>query len=107
MSNFDRITQQPGVMGGKACIRGLRVTVAMILSQMASGHSIEAILAEYPCLEREDILHALQYAARLAEESEIESNISEEEQNRITLEAHTSFLRSDLKISDVFGKLEN
>jgi uncharacterized protein (DUF433 family) len=58
---FDRITQEPGVMGGKACIRGMRVTVGMIVGQIASGRSIEELLAEYPYLEREDILQALRY----------------------------------------------
>jgi uncharacterized protein (DUF433 family) len=71
MAQLDRITQDPGVMGGKACIRGMRVTVGMIVGQIGAGHSIEAILAEYPYLEREDILQALRYAAWLAEEREV------------------------------------
>ena len=53
-------------MGGKACIRGMRVTVSMILGQLGAGYSIEQILADYPYLEREDILQAVQYAALLA-----------------------------------------
>ena len=68
---FDRITQEPGLMGGKACIRGMRVTVGMIVGQIGSGRSIEELLAEYPYLEREDILQALRYAAWRAEEREI------------------------------------
>jgi uncharacterized protein (DUF433 family) len=68
---FERITQEPGVMGGKACIRGLRVTVGMIVGQIGSGRSIEELLSEYPYLEREDILQALRYAAWRAEEREI------------------------------------
>jgi uncharacterized protein (DUF433 family) len=71
MPQFDRITQEPGVMGGKACIRGMRVTVGMIVGQIGSGRSIEELLAEYPYLEREDILQALRYAAWRAEEREI------------------------------------
>ena len=71
MRQFDRITQEPGVMGGKACIRGMRVTVGMIVSQIGTGHSIENILADYPYLEREDIMQALRYAAWRAEEREI------------------------------------
>lgn len=66
MSQFDRITQDPAIMDGKACIRGLRVTVGMIISQLGAGHTIEQILADYPYLEREDILQALRYAATLA-----------------------------------------
>ena len=68
---LDRITQKPGVMGGKACIRGMRVTVAMVVGQIGAGHSIEDVLADYPYLEREDILQALRFAAWLAEEREI------------------------------------
>jgi uncharacterized protein (DUF433 family) len=67
MSTFDRITQRPGQMGGKACIRGLRVTAAMLVNQIGAGRTIEEVLADYPYLEREDILQALQYAAWLAE----------------------------------------
>ncbi len=63
---FDRITQSPGVMGGKACIRGMRVTVSMLVHQIAAGRSIDAVLADYPYLEREDVLQALRYAAWLA-----------------------------------------
>ena len=71
MTQLDRITQQPGVMGGKACIRGMRVTVGMIVAQIGAGHSIEDVLTDYPYLEREDILQALRYAAWRAEEREI------------------------------------
>jgi len=68
---LDRITQRAGIMGGKPCIRGLRVTVGMIVSQIGAGRSIEAVLADYPYLEREDVLQALRYAAWRAEEREI------------------------------------
>ena len=71
MRQFDRITQNPGVMGGRACIRGMRVTVGMVVGQIGTGHSIDEILADYPYLEREDIMHALRYAAWLAEEREV------------------------------------
>jgi uncharacterized protein (DUF433 family) len=71
MTQFDRITQQPNVMGGKACVRGMRVTVGMLLNQIGTGHSIEEILVDYPYLEREDILQALRYAAWRTEEREI------------------------------------
>jgi uncharacterized protein (DUF433 family) len=71
MPQFDRITQQAGVMGGKACIRGLRVTVGTIVGQIAAGHTIDEVLADYPYLEREDILQALRYAAWLAEDREV------------------------------------
>jgi len=72
MGQFDRITQQPEVMGGKACVRGMRVTVGMILGQIGAGSNIETILVDYPYLEREDIMQAIRYAAWRAEEREIE-----------------------------------
>lgn len=62
---FERITFTPGVMGGRACIRGMRITVAHVLNLVASGMSSEDILREYPDLEREDITEALHYAACL------------------------------------------
>lgn len=70
MSHYSRITQNPTIMGGKACIRGMRVTVSMILGQLASGKTAKDILVDYPYLEEEDITQALQYAAWLAEERE-------------------------------------
>ncbi len=54
-------------MGGKACIRGMRVTAAMVVNQIGAGRTIEEVLVDYPYLEREDVLQALQYAAWLAE----------------------------------------
>ena len=71
MPQLDRISQDPAVMGGKPCIRGMRVTVGMIVGMIGAGHSVEEILAGYPYLEREDILQALRYAAWLAEEREV------------------------------------
>ena len=71
MEQFDRITQQPDVMSGKACIRGMRVTVGMIVNQIGSGHSFDEVLADYPYLEREDLLQALRYAAWRSEDREI------------------------------------
>ncbi|MCX7421745.1 MAG: DUF433 domain-containing protein [Planctomycetia bacterium] len=67
---FDRITLTPSVMGGKPCIRGMRVTVGMILGLLASRVSREQILAEYPYLEDADIDAALEYAAWRVEERE-------------------------------------
>jgi uncharacterized protein (DUF433 family) len=66
--NLDRITFDPKVMGGKPCIRGLRVTVGTIVGLLASGYSSEKILDLYPYLEEEDIRQALSYAAWRAEE---------------------------------------
>jgi len=62
MNQFDRITQVPSVMGGKARIRGMRVTVGNVVGQIGTGRSIEELLQDYPYLEREDILQALRYA---------------------------------------------
>lgn len=61
MNDFTRITQNPAVMGGKPCIRGLRVTVGMIVGQIGAGRSIDQLLADYPYLQREDVLDALRY----------------------------------------------
>jgi uncharacterized protein (DUF433 family) len=71
VDHLDRITQSPGIVGGKACIRGMRVTVGMVVGQIGAGHSVEDVLSAYPYLEREDILQALRYAAWLAEEREV------------------------------------
>jgi uncharacterized protein (DUF433 family) len=65
---LDRITQQPEIMGGKACIRGMRVTVGMVVGQIGAGRSVDEVLADFPYLEREDILQALRYAAWRAHE---------------------------------------
>lgn len=64
MSDFARITENPAVMGGKPCIRGMRVTVGMIAGQIKAGRSVEDLLEDYPYLERDDILDALRYAER-------------------------------------------
>ncbi len=60
LPGLDRITVDPQVMGGKPCIRGMRVTVNMILGLLAAGHSIERILKAYPYLEHEDIRQAIE-----------------------------------------------
>lgn len=71
MGQLDRITQQPEVMGGKACIRGMRVTVGMVVGQIGAGYSVAEILTDYPYLEREDVMQALRYAAWRSEEREV------------------------------------
>ena len=72
MIELDRITQKPEVMGGKACIRGMRVTVAMIVGQIGGGVSIDDLLSDFPYLEREDVYQALRYAAWRVDEREVE-----------------------------------
>lgn len=69
LTGFDRITFDPNIMGGRACIRGMRITVALILNLIANEMSTEGIIEAYPYLEPEDIHQALRYAAWLAEES--------------------------------------
>ncbi len=71
MHNLTRITFNPEVMGGKPCIRGMRVTVGTIVGLIGAGKTIDEVLADYPYLEREDILEALSYAAWRAEEREV------------------------------------
>jgi uncharacterized protein (DUF433 family) len=72
MAEFSRVTRNPAIMGGKACIRGMRVTVGMILGNLGAGVSIDELLAAYPYLERDDVLEAIRYGAWLAEEREID-----------------------------------
>ncbi|MFM7831153.1 MAG: DUF433 domain-containing protein [Planctomycetaceae bacterium] len=71
MAQIDRITCDPAVMGGKPCIRGLRVTVATVLGLLAAGRSREEILGAYPYLEQEDIDQCLAYAAWRMEERDV------------------------------------
>lgn len=66
---FDRITFTPGMMGGKACIRGMRIPVSVIVRMIANGASVDEVLADYPDLEKDDVTEALQYAAWLADEA--------------------------------------
>jgi uncharacterized protein (DUF433 family) len=66
--NWPRITIEPGKMGGRACIRGLRMTVSTVVRMVASNLSFDEILEAHPELERADILEALAYAAMLADE---------------------------------------
>jgi uncharacterized protein (DUF433 family) len=69
---FPRLTVNPRVMGGKVCIRGMRVTVGMILGNLGAGVSIDRLLELYPYLEREDVFEALRYGAWLASERHLE-----------------------------------
>ncbi len=71
MKKLTRITCNPEIMGGKPCIRGMRVTVGMIVGMLATGHSREEILKLYPYLEAQDIDEALSYAAWRSEEVEL------------------------------------
>ncbi|HYC93327.1 MAG TPA: DUF433 domain-containing protein [Thermoanaerobaculia bacterium] len=71
MNTLARITADPEVMGGRPCIRGLRVTVGMVVGLVAAGHSREEILRLYPYLEAEDISEALAYAAWRSDEFEV------------------------------------
>ncbi len=65
---FERITFDPQVMGGRACIRGLRISVSVIVGQFAHGATSDEILEDYPDLQPEDIRQALEYAAWLTQE---------------------------------------
>ncbi|HEU4935606.1 MAG TPA: DUF433 domain-containing protein [Vicinamibacterales bacterium] len=71
MPQLTRITRDPDVMGGKPCIRGMRVTVGTVVGLVAAGRTGDEILREYPYLEAEDISEALSYAAWRAEEVEV------------------------------------
>lgn len=70
-TGWGRITFDPKVMGGKPCIRGMRVTVGTLVKLMAAGHEKAEILRDYPYLEEEDLTEALAYAAWRAQEQEL------------------------------------
>ena len=65
---FDRITFDPNVMGGRACIRGMRIPVSVVVGQIAHGATVEGILRDHPDLKREDVQQAMEYAAWLTHE---------------------------------------
>jgi|YNPNPStandDraft_1061719.scaffolds.fasta_scaffold66681_2 uncharacterized protein (DUF433 family) len=69
MFGFERITFDPNVMGGRACIRGMRIPVSLIINLVANGMTVEEIINEYPDLEPEDIQQALRYAAWATQET--------------------------------------
>jgi uncharacterized protein (DUF433 family) len=68
MDKFDRITFDPRIMGGRACIRGMRLPASVIVGQIAHGATVDEVLADYPDLERADVQEALEYAAWLVQE---------------------------------------
>ena len=70
---FDRITFDPKIMGGHACIRGMRISVSVIVSHIADGATFEEVLREFPSLEHEDVRQALGYAAALTRDEVIAS----------------------------------
>lgn len=76
MDSLERITHNPAVMQGKACIRGMRVTVGMIVGLLSTGVDINEVLDAYPYLEREDVHQALRYAALAAETSELMPSVA-------------------------------
>ena len=70
---FERITFDPEIMGGRACIRGMRIPVSVIVGQIAHGATVEEILDGYPDLEPEDVQESIQYAAWLTQEQVVSS----------------------------------
>jgi uncharacterized protein (DUF433 family) len=70
---FDRITFDPKIMGGRACIRGMRIPVSVIVSHIADGATFDEVLREFPSLEHEDVRQALGYAAALTRDEVIVS----------------------------------
>lgn len=70
---FDRITLEPQILGGRASIRGMRISVAVIVGQIAQGVSFQEILEDYPDLEMEDVQQAIEYAAWLTQERSVNS----------------------------------
>lgn len=80
-----RITHDPRVMGGRPCIRGMRITVGTVVGLLAAGHSVEQILGTYPYLEREDIQAALSYAAWRSGEVDLPLKASRAERREFRL----------------------
>ena len=80
----ERVTTNPKVMVGKPVIKGTRITVELILRQLAQGMAVKDILANYPHLEKEDILAAIEYAAQLVEEESVYSLDSREHEGAKT-----------------------
>ena len=78
MYGMERITIEPDKMGGRPCIRGIRITVGNIVSELGAGATIEEVLGAYPFLEREDVLQALRYAAWLASGAEVDVEDTED-----------------------------
>ena len=74
MESFPRITLGSDVMGGKACIRGLRITAATVVGLLVAGRSADEFLGAYPYLEREDIVQSLAYAAWRLDEPDVAPN---------------------------------
>ena len=68
MLGFDRFTFDPNILGGKACIRGMRISVSLIVNLVANGMTAPQIVAEYPDLEEEDVAQALKYAAWITDD---------------------------------------
>lgn len=66
MTEFQRISLDPAIMGGRACIRGTRVTVGMLVGQIGSGRSVDELVDEYPYVTRDDVLEAIRYASSSA-----------------------------------------
>ena len=69
MFGFDRIIFDPNILGGRACIRGIRISVSLIVNLVANGMTVEEIIVEYPDLEPEDIRQSLRYAAWATEDT--------------------------------------
>jgi uncharacterized protein (DUF433 family) len=69
MFGFDRITFDPDILGGKACVRGMRISVSLVVNLLANGMTAQEIIAEYPDLEPEDLQQALRYAAWITEDT--------------------------------------
>lgn len=72
VEGFPRITVDPATMGGKPCIRGVRVTVGMILGELGAGTTIDELLTAYPYIDREDVLEALRFGSWLARYREVD-----------------------------------
>ena len=87
MWKIDRITFDPNIMNGKACIRGMRVTVSLVLNLIANGRTLEEILSDYPYLEAEDIAQCLNYQTYLNQENVSPQKLSEKYAGKLPTDA--------------------
>ena len=106
MSEFDRITFDPNIMGGRACIRGMRITVSLVLNLVADGMSEQEIIEAYPYLDSEDIAQSLKYAARLADEEDESDDQDESEDASITERINEICAEEDTSLDPVIAAMQ-
>ena len=106
MRGFDRITFDPHIMGGRACIRGMRVSVSLVLNLVANGMSSQEIIEAYPYLETEDIAQSLKYAAWLVDEDESDE-LDDSQDASITEQINKICAEVDTRMDPVLATMQS